>query len=172
MYKVPLLAAASLVLASCASRPPRVTSPATALIRNAAGDSVGRATLREEGAGVRVQARFWNVTPGVHAFHIHDVGLCVAPFTSAGPHYNPDGRKHGLRNPDGHHMGDMPNVTIAADSTGTADFNVKGANLQSGGSTLLDANGSALVVHAAADDEVTDPAGNAGARIACGTVGR
>jgi len=104
---------------------------------------------------------------GIHGIHLHSVGRCDPPdFASAGPHWNPAGRKHGLNNPAGPHAGDLPNVEVAANGVLGATVVVSGANMAS----LLDADGSALVIHAAADDNITDPSGNSGPRIACAVI--
>jgi Cu-Zn family superoxide dismutase len=104
---------------------------------------------------------------GLHGIHVHSVGRCDPPdFASAGPHWNPLGRHHGLNNPAGPHAGDMRNVEVAANGVLGATVVLPGANLDS----LLDADGASLVLHADADDYVTDPSGNSGARIACAVI--
>jgi Cu-Zn family superoxide dismutase len=110
----------------------------------------------------------------MHAFHVHGVGTCTAPdFTSAGGHYNPGAKEHGLQNPKGAHVGDMPNVVVDASGAATASFVLLGATLVGGGpGSLFQVGGTAVVLHAVADDMKTDPAGNAGARIACGVIER
>lgn len=112
------------------------------------------------------------LSPGVHGVHIHMVGKCDAPdFASAGGHWNPLGRKHGMQNPDGAHVGDLPNIEIGADGTGTLTATVP-ATLSEGANPLLDADGAAIIIHAGPDDMKTDPSGNSGGRVACGIITR
>jgi superoxide dismutase, Cu-Zn family len=143
---------------------------ASAVLKDANGKEVGRATLTPTPSGVLVSLDLTAVPAGEHAFHIHAVGKCEPPdFKSAGPHFNPDNTKHGLMNQEGPHAGDMPNLHVPAD--GKLQVEVLNPTVSlSGESALLDADGSALVIHASADDYKTDPAGNAGARIACGVI--
>ena len=108
--------------------------------------------------------------PGTHGIHVHAVGRCDPPgFESAGPHWNPMSRQHGTLNPQGPHMGDMMNITVAMDGSATVNVMTQGGTLR-GVDRLLDADGAAVVIHASADDYRTDPSGNSGARIACGVV--
>jgi len=144
----------------------RVVAP----MRDAAGKDLGTLALTEAAQGIQVHGRLHGLEPGEHAIHLHAIGRCEAPgFTSAGGHWNPESRKHGAQNPEGPHMGDLPNIHVASD--GTVEVNVvsPGGTLR-GKDALLDADGAAVVVHAKADDYHTDPAGNAGDRIACGVV--
>jgi Cu-Zn family superoxide dismutase len=140
-------------------------------IYDAAGQTVGQLTLRQRGRdSVHVTVEATRLPPGVHGTHLHATGRCEAPgFTTAGAHLNPAGRQHGTRNPAGPHLGDLPNLTVAADGTGRMEATVAG-RMNPGQAPLFDADGTALVVHAAADDMVTDPSGNSGARIACSVV--
>jgi len=141
------------------------------VLRDAHGGEVGRGTLRAVAGGVRLSLAVHGLAPGVHGVHLHSVGKCEGPdFKSAGGHFNPTVRKHGLKNPLGHHAGDLPNLTVGADGAGKMEMTVEGVTLGAGPLSLLGPGGSSLVVHAAADDELTDPAGNSGARIACGVV--
>jgi len=138
---------------------------AVAQLRTAAGADAGRATAREVEGGLRFTADVQGLPPGPHGLHVHAVGRCDAPdFQTAGGHWNPTAAKHGANNPQGPHQGDLPNLTVGADGRGTAALTVPGATLAG----LLDADGGSMMVHAAADDLQTDPAGNSGARIACG----
>jgi Cu-Zn family superoxide dismutase len=98
------------------------------------------------------------------------VGRCEPPFTTAGGHFNPGGRKHGFSNPDGMHAGDLPNLRVGKDGTAEAELLTAQVTLSPGPTSLLDADGSAIVLHAGPDDYVSDPAGNAGDRIACGVI--
>jgi Cu-Zn family superoxide dismutase len=144
-----------------------------ATLHDAEGKTVGTASLTQEDGGVRVQVTVTGIAPGPHAFHVHAVGTCKAPdFTSAGPHFNPGMKEHGQDNPKGSHMGDLPNLTVDAAGTGTGNFVVHGATLGPGPDSLLQSKGTALVLHTAADDLKSDPAGNAGTRIACGVIER
>ncbi|HEU4383396.1 MAG TPA: superoxide dismutase family protein [Anaeromyxobacteraceae bacterium] len=146
---------------------------AKAVLKNAKGAPVGTAQLKADGDGVVIALHLNDLAPGVHAFHVHAVGKCEAPdFQSAGPHFNPTGKKHGAKNPEGPHLGDLPNVQVSADGKGEAKALVKGASLAAGPNSLFGPQGAALVVHEKADDEMTDPAGNAGPRIACGVIER
>jgi Cu-Zn family superoxide dismutase len=169
---VPALAACS-ALAGCSAvtQPGATGTTATAEVRNAAGQGVGTATFTDVTGGVRIVAEFRNLPPGAHAVHIHEVGRCEPPgFSSAGNHYNPGKREHGILNPKGPHAGDLPNVTIAADGTGRLETLTDRITLRSGSMSVLDSDGSTLVVHAAPDDFKTDPTGNSGNRIACGVI--
>src|SRR5437899_6434246 len=137
---------------------------ARAVLKDAQGKVVGAATLNEVSGGVKIVVQVSGMKPGEHGFHIHAVGKCEPPaFTSAGAHFNPYGKKHGHKNPEGAHVGDLPNLTVGADGTGSIDATAAGLGLK-------DVVGLALVIHADPDDEKTDPAGNSGARIACGVV--
>lgn len=176
MRGVPIGAALLALLAAGCARPLVVTTTKTvagaayADVQDAAGQQLGRLTLTPTSTGVRVTGTLQGLPPGTHAVHLHAVGQCVAPFTSAGPHFNPENVPHGLASAQGGHAGDLPNVTVGPD--GRAVVAVTGRAHLDGANALLDADGAAVVVHAAADDNVTDPAGNAGARIACGVIRR
>ena len=138
---------------------------ATAQLVTSTGAPAGRATAREVAGGVRVTLDVRGLPPGTHGAHVHTTGRCDAPsFESAGPHWNPASTKHGTMNPQGPHAGDMPNLEIGHDGRGTLGVTLAGATLDG----MLDADGSAMMVHATADDLMTDPSGNSGARIACG----
>ncbi|MBN8806946.1 MAG: superoxide dismutase family protein [Sphingomonas sp.] len=167
------VAALALAVAACSDKEPRVGAPiaggrvATAMLRTADGRDVGRATVREVAGGLRVTIDARYMPPGTHGAHLHTVGRCDGPdFASAGAHWNPTGMKHGTMNPQGPHDGDLPNLIVGADGRGTLGVNIAGATLDG----LLDADGAAMVIHAAPDDLMTDPSGNSGARIACGVL--
>ena len=144
---------------------------ARAALKDANGKEVGTATFARTKEGVTVSLQVAGLPPGTHAFHVHGVGKCDPPdFKSAGPHFNPGDRKHGKKNPQGHHAGDLPNVVVGADGKGQVSALLADVSLGEGPASLFQPGGTAVVVHADPDDEMTDPAGNAGARIACGVV--
>jgi Cu-Zn family superoxide dismutase len=146
---------------------------ASATLRDAQGKVVGTAILTPGAGGVKVVVSVSGVAPGMHGFHVHAVGKCEGPdFKSAGGHFNPAGKEHGLANPKGWHAGDMPNVWVGPDGSGKGEFLAQGASLDPGPGTLFPDGGTSIVLHAAPDDMKSDPAGNAGARIACGVVTR
>jgi Cu-Zn family superoxide dismutase len=134
---------------------------------NSAGQSIGTVRAWQTAGGVSFHISASGLPHGLHGIHVHAVGRCDPPdFASAGPHWNPAGKKHGMNNPEGPHAGDLPNVEVAANGVLSATVTVPGASMAS----LVDADGAALVIHANADDYVTDPSGNSGARIACAVI--
>lgn len=147
---------------------------AKAEIKDAQGTVVGTAIFAPDAAGVKLTVQvqgFTGAAAGLHGIHVHTVGKCEPTgFTTAGGHFNPATKQHGLNNPAGHHAGDMPNMTFDAAGNSTFETILEGISLGTDANSILDADGSAVVIHAMQDDLVTDPAGNSGARIACGEV--
>lgn len=157
------IAASAIALAQAAPQ-------AKAELKDASGKAVGTAILNETPHGVLVRVSLINAPTGVHALHIHQTGKCEPPFETAGGHFNPGGRQHGIDNAAGMHAGDLPNINVPAGGQLTFDLFAPTVSLRGGSNSLVDADGSALVLHQGADDYKSDPAGNAGARIACGVV--
>ncbi|HVV41270.1 MAG TPA: superoxide dismutase family protein [Nitrobacter sp.] len=162
-----LLLSAMLAAASGAS----AAETAKAVLKNANGADVGVVELTQVDDGVLLRVALKGLPPGDHAFHVHAVGKCEPPFDSAGGHFNPGNRKHGMMATDGHHAGDMPNLEVPASGEVKLEMVNTAITLEKGKpNSVLKPGGAALVVHAAPDDYKTDPAGNAGSRIACGVI--
>ena len=166
---IPALVAIGATAAAFAQTP----SGAKAVMHNAAGVELGTLTLTPttRGTAIQINGTLKPLPPGVHAFHIHTVGKCEPPdFTSAGGHLNPGSKQHGKDNPNGPHLGDLPNFEVVADGVGHISYAVPDITLSDGPNSLFHPGGTAIVIHANADDYKTDPTGNAGARIACGVI--
>ena len=149
--------------------PPGTPPSATAMIYNARGMQIGPAGAWSVPGGVAFAVRVEGLRPGLHGIHIHHVGKCEEPdFASASSHMNTTEKRHGMMNPAGHHVGDLPNLVIDQQGRGTLDFTVQGLSIDQ----VLGGDGSAIVIHDDADDLKTDPAGNSGARIACGVFAK
>jgi Cu-Zn family superoxide dismutase len=161
---------AGLALAGCATVAFEGAEVVT--LRDSTGRTVGMAQLVPDAEGVRVVLSVNGLPAGEHGVHVHQNGQCDAPdFTTAGPHFNPSNRQHGLENPNGAHDGDLPNITVDANGRGSLTATVRDVTLNgTGGTSLRKPGGTSLMVHANADDYNTDPSGNSGARIACAVI--
>ena len=172
------------------NQPTTVTNPSGSSsvqvpMRDADGRDLGTLTLTDRDDGIEVTGTLRGLTPGIHGIHLHMTGQCVAPFTTAGGHWNPTQRQHGIENPQGPHYGDMQNIRVNPRGMANVRVTAQGGSLygsrqaagrlgRAGLSTalpaLIDSDGAAVVVHAEPDDNRTDPSGNSGARIACGAI--
>ncbi|MFD1787991.1 superoxide dismutase family protein [Sphingomonas floccifaciens] len=174
MIRVMTAAAGAVLMAGCTTMGSTTadtgsTRGATAVLRMADGTEVGRAVATEASGGIRVSLDASKLPAGPHGAHVHTTGRCDGPdFTTAGGHWNPTNMKHGTENPMGPHAGDFPNVQIAADGRGKLEMMLPSGTMAG----LMDDDGAAFVIHAAADDYKTDPSGNSGGRIACGVFER
>lgn len=152
------------LLAGCA------THAATSDLNDPDGKFVGQLVVEPAVKGLHVYGELFDLPPGLHALHIHERGVCTPPdFTSAGGHFNPFGTEHGLLNPDGPHAGDLPNIEVGPDGRASVDVYAPLASLEGEGSVFR-GDGTSFVIHQGPDDYITDPAGAAGPRIACGVI--
>ena len=150
---------------------PAIAQTAKAALKGGDGKDLGIAELTQTPAGVLLKLSVKGLPPGEHAFHVHAVGKCEAPFTSAGGHFNPANKKHGMMAAEGQHAGDMPNLHIPQSGDLVVEVLNAAITLEKGKpNSVFDADGSAIIVHAGKDDYKTDPTGEAGGRIACGVI--
>ena len=157
---------APLLLAACETTGEPVGGPQFALI-DAAGQTIGQVRMWETPGGVTFRIGAAGLPPGIHGIHVHPIGRCDPPdFATAGTHWNPDGHQHGFNNPAGPHAGDLPNVTVARNGVLEEAVTLPHASF----AQLRDADGAALMIHAGADDYVSQPAGNSGPKIACAVI--
>lgn len=172
--KSALLVTLVVAAGACATtKPSEPEAPKTAKVelKDAKGKSVGTATLTEVPTGVKISLEVQGLKAGEHGLHFHEMGMCEAPkFTTAGNHYNPTAKEHGLKNPKGRHAGDLPNLKVEKSGKATTEMIAEGVTLAMGPTSLLKVGGTALVIHDKADDHKTAPSGNSGDRVACGVV--
>ncbi|HEX3475444.1 MAG TPA: superoxide dismutase family protein [Kofleriaceae bacterium] len=153
------------------AKKPAPAKPVTVKLSDAKGKSIGTAKLTPDAGGVKITLAVKGLPPGEHAIHIHEAAKCEVPdFKTAGGHFNPEHKQHGTENPQGPHAGDMPNFTVDAKGGSTASVVAPGVTMDDGPHSVFTGGGTALVIHEKADDMKTDPAGAAGARIACGLI--
>jgi superoxide dismutase, Cu-Zn family len=168
VYQICLLG--MLFLATLFGAPAEAADKAVATLKDGSGKELGKAEVTDTASGVLIRLDLTNVPSGEHAFHVHAIGKCDPPdFKSAGDHFNPDEAKHGFMNEKGPHAGDMPNLHVRENGKLVIELLNPFVSLR-GDRALLDQDGSALIIHAGVDDYLSDPAGNAGDRIACGVV--
>ena len=148
------------------------TKSVVAPIMNTEGNEIGKVSFTESGDGVTISIQAEGLPPGVKGIHVHETGVCTPPdFTSAGGHFNPTHKEHGFDNPKGFHLGDLPNIEVDANGKVSAEVTTAEFTMKPGAAnSILDSDGSALVIHENADDYKTDPSGNSGVRIACAAI--
>ena len=163
--------ASALVISSAFSA--SAQKPVKAELHDGQGTSVGTAEFSPAAQGVSIRLNLTNLPPGVHGIHIHAAAKCEGPaFTTAGGHLNPDMKHHGLENPEGPHAGDIPNITVGAQGTLMTTIVAPGVTMGDDPHSIFSNGGTAIVIHAMADDLKSDPAGNSGPRIACGVINK
>ncbi len=144
---------------------------ASAVLKDTKGHEVGIARFTQDEKGiVHINATVKGLSPGLHGIHIHQYGTCSPNFAAAGEHYNPLGKMHGLKNPKGPHAGDLPNLKVDQSGVGNYNTTTSLVTLSPGKTSLFNGNGTTLVIHAGPDDQMTNPSGNSGDRIACGVI--
>ncbi len=177
LHSIAIAVASACAVSACMTAGPSETAETTpaaigsGILATGSQASVGTVTIIPGADGPEVAVSVSSMAPGTYGIHLHTTGRCDSPaFASAGPHWNPTARQHGRLNPMGTHHGDLPNLVVGANGSGTLRASVAGALTGEGG--LFDTDGAALVLHARPDDERTDPTGNSGDRIACAVLSR
>jgi Cu-Zn family superoxide dismutase len=167
-----LIGAVALALPGAALAQQATPLTAIATFIDAQGVEIGTATLTQTAEGVTITGTVNGIPAGEHGFHVHAIGDCTTAnkFEAAGGHFTPTGHMHGLENPAGPHEGDIVNQT--ADAQGVVQLNTVNTmiSLEDGPASVFDADGSSLMLHAAPDNNRTDPSGNSGDRIACAVI--
>ena len=169
LFSFSALLAASFCVAAIPARAASKTIHAA--IQDKTGAKIGEVTLRQEKKGVLFVVSAHGLAPGIHGVHVHAIGKCEGPdFTSSGGHFMLPGEEHGFKNPKGPHLGDLPNLIVKADGTGRLHYLNKRLTLGEGANSLRKAGGTALVIHAGPDDEMSNPSGNSGGRVGCAVL--
>lgn len=175
-FRYAIAALVTPLVAGCVVIPVPGETVVTSRLFRSDGQEIGTVRMTAASNGVMMRIAAAGLTPGSHGAHVHAVGLCDGPdFTTAGPHWDLSVRRHGRANPQGPHDGDLGNVTVGVDGKLNVNALLPGAALPvegagSGQKVMRDGDGAALVIHAVADDQRTDPSGNSGARVACSVI--